>query len=200
MQLLACLASLAAPRLAAQEHHALQPLRMLGGASVAFVAHESGHVAFDLLFHAHPYLKPVHFGPIPFFAIDHHTVPDGEEFAIASAGFWVQESMNEWILSRHPRLRSEDRPFLKGMVLFNTVMPAGYSMAAIFRFGPKERDPHSMASSSGISEPLIGAVVLAPALLDGYRYFHPGQRWAAWAARALKAGSILLTIRAATRP
>ena len=193
-----CLACIVATSLAAQEEpRRSPPLAVLGGASLAFLGHESGHLAFDLVFHAHPYLLPVHFGPIPFFAIEHRTVSNGREYAIASAGFWVQESMNEWILSRHPRLRSEPHAVLKGMVAFNTIMPIGYSMAAIFRFGPKERDPSSIASSSGLPEPAIGALVLAPALLDGYRYFHPDQKWAAWASRALKVGSVLLVVRAA---
>jgi hypothetical protein len=199
--LLACLACVAARSLAAQEepgrHH---PLRFLGGAAFAFVAHESGHVGFDLLFHASPHLAGVRFGPIPFFSIDRRNhVTDGQAFAISSAGFWVQEAMNEWILDRHPQLRHEDHPALRGMVVFNVLMPVGYSMAAFLRTGPIARDPHGMAEAVGLPEPVMGVVVLAPALLDGYRYLHPEKRWAAWASRVAKVGSLLLTVRAAAR-
>ena len=201
MLLLAALACVAARTLAAQEQprHG-RPLLSAGGAALAFVAHESGHLGFDYLYHASPYLDDVRFGPIPFFTVNRrHNVTNAQEFTISSAGFWVQEAMNEWILDRHPNLRHEDHPLLKGMVVFNVLMPAGYSMAGLFRFGPPERDPHGMAGASGLPEPVIGAVVLAPALLDGYRYFHPEKRWAAWASRAAKLGSVLLTIRAASR-
>ena len=199
--LLACVACVTTRSLAAQESPHQRPvLPFLGGAVVAFLSHESGHVIPDLVFHADPHLEGVQFGPIPFFTVaQHNPVTRGQEYAISSGGFWVQETVNEWILSSRPRLRREHAPFLKGMVVFNVLMQAGYSTAAIFRYGPDERDPRSMASSSGLPEPAIGAMILAPAVLDGYRYFHPEKRWAAWASRAVKAGTILLVIRAASR-
>jgi hypothetical protein len=32
-------------------------------------------------------------------------------------------------------------------------------------------------------------------VLDGWRYFHPDARWAAWASRGVKAGMLLLLLR-----
>jgi hypothetical protein len=52
-----------------------------------------------------------------------------------------------------------------------------------------------MASGLGVPEPAIGALVMAPAILDIYRYYRPDSRWAKWATRALAAGSVLLVVR-----
>jgi hypothetical protein len=52
-----------------------------------------------------------------------------------------------------------------------------------------------MASSRRIDERWIGAMVLAPALLDMYRYFNPGARWATWTSRGVKMGSVALVIK-----
>ena len=39
-------------------------------------------------------------------------------------------------------------------------------------------------------------MLLAPALLeDAYRYYVPGQKWAAWASRAAKVGLVLLIVK-----
>src|SRR6476661_5025234 len=40
--------------------------QFLAGAAVGFVAHEAGHLFFDVVFDAQPYVKAVHFGPLPF--------------------------------------------------------------------------------------------------------------------------------------
>jgi hypothetical protein len=175
-------------------------LKFLAGAGVAFVSHESGHLAMNLIFQDHPYLSGVQFGPIPFFAVSHHDdIPKAQVFAVTSAGFWVQEAMNEWILGRHPHLRAEHRPMMKGALAFNVIMPAGYAIAGAFGFGPPERDPRSMADAARVSQPVIGMFVLVPALLDGYRYFHPEARWPAWVSRAVKIGSVALVLRATSR-
>jgi hypothetical protein len=52
-----------------------------------------------------------------------------------------------------------------------------------------------MADSVGVDERAIAAIVLAPALLDGYRYFRPDAAWARWASRAAKAGSVALVLK-----
>ena len=181
-------------------HHAADRLRFAAGATMAFVSHESGHFSFDLLFSANPYLDAVHFGPIPFFAVTgrNHVNPR-QLFAISSAGFWMQEATNEWILSGHSQLRSEHHPMKTGALAFNILMPAAYGVGALFKVGPPERDPRSMASTSGIPEPVIGLIVIAPALLDAYRYLHPEKRWPIWASRAVKLGTVALTFRAASR-
>jgi hypothetical protein len=52
-----------------------------------------------------------------------------------------------------------------------------------------------MADSIGVDERAIGAVILAPALFDAIRYFKPEARWAKWASRVSKAGSVMLIIK-----
>jgi hypothetical protein len=37
-------------------------------------------------------------------------------------------------------------------------------------------------------------MVLAPAILDVYRYFNPNARWAAWTSRGVKVGSVALVM------
>ena len=52
-----------------------------------------------------------------------------------------------------------------------------------------------MAESSNVDERWIGALILAPAVLDTWRYFDPDARWPVWASRAVKVGSVLLIFR-----
>jgi hypothetical protein len=83
----------------------------------------------------------------------------------------------------------------KGLLAFNVVSSAAYAGAAFARTGPAERDTRGMAQSAGVDERWIGAMVLAPAVLDAWRYFEPEARWAAWASRAVKIGMVLLVLR-----
>ena len=53
-----------------------------------------------------------------------------------------------------------------------------------------------MAAGLGAPEPAIGALIMAPAILDIYRYYRPDSRWAKWATRALASGSVLILVRA----
>jgi hypothetical protein len=167
----------------------------LGGIVVGLVAHESGHLFFDAVFDADPGIKRVEFHGIPFFAITHRSMSPREEFTISSAGFWVQEATNEWLLTKRPGLRREQAPFAKGVFAFNIGASAMYSVAAFARTGPPERDTRGMAESARIDERWIGAVVLAPAVFDTWRYFDPDSRWAVWLSRASKVGSVLLVLR-----
>jgi hypothetical protein len=170
--------------------------RFFAGATVGLLAHEGGHLICDVIFDADPEFKRVEFHGIPFFAIRHKPgLPPRKEFVISSAGFWVQHATNELILSRRPRLKSEHAPFTKGIVAFNIGASAAYSVAAFARTGPVERDTRGMAASSRIDEPWIGAIVLAPAILDAWRYLDPDARWAIWISRAVKVGSVLLVLR-----
>jgi hypothetical protein len=163
---------------------------------VALAAHEGGHLFFDLVFDADPGLDRVDFHGIPFFAITHRTdLSRRREFTISSAGFWVQHAGNEWLLTSHPHLRSERAPFKKGMFAFNVLASAAYSGAAFARTGPPERDTRGMAVSSRTDERWIGAMILAPAVLDAWRYFDPDARWAVWVSRAAKVGVVLLIVR-----
>src|SRR6187200_325784 len=89
----------------------------LGGAAVAFGAHESGHLVFNLLFDADPGIGKVDFHGFPFFAITHRSgLSPKREFTISSAGFWVQHGGSEWLLTRRPNLRREHAPFAKGIL------------------------------------------------------------------------------------
>ena len=168
----------------------------LAGAGLALAAHEGGHLVFDGIFDAHPGIKKVSFHGLPFFAITHDQgLSPRREFTIDSAGFWVQEATNELILSRRPGLRRERAPFVKGVFAFNVLASVGYAGAAFARTGPPERDTRGMADSLRWKEPAIGALILLPALLDAFRYYHPDARWATWGSRAAKAGSAVLIAR-----
>jgi hypothetical protein len=169
---------------------------LLGGA-FALAAHEAGHVAADLAFDAGPGVKKVSFARIPFFAITHRPITPGREFIVSSSGFWVQEVSNEILLTRRPRLRDEDAALLKGMLAFNTLASIAYAGAAFAGVGPGERDTRGMARSARVGEPSIGALVLAPAVLDAARYYHPERRWLVWASRASKVAGAALAVRAA---
>lgn len=192
---LVCLMALAWPRPAAAQKDIA---KFLAGAAVGFAAHETGHLIVDAAVGADVEVKKVNAGPFPFFAITHQPVTPVEEFAISSAGFWVQHATNELILTRRPHLRNEHAPFVKGMVAFNVLTSVGYAVAAFAQAGPPERDPRGMAVSARIDEPWIGATILAPALLDGARYYRPETTWLKWASRAAKVGGAVLIVRAAS--
>ena len=181
---------------AQREYSATSALRFLGGALAGLAAHEAGHLVFDVAFDADPSVKRVDFHGIPFFAVTHR--PDlspRRELVISSAGFWVQHAGNEWILTKRPGLRRERAPVLKGVLAFNVASSAAYAGAAFARTGPYERDTRGIADSARIDERWVGALVLAPAVLDAWRYFDPGAKWPAWASRGVKAGMFLLLLR-----
>src|SRR4029077_20039808 len=129
---------------------------------------------------------------IPFFAITHDRRPPTEEFVISSAGFWVQETMDEFLLGRRPRLRQRHAPFAKGMLAFNTLASVAYTGAAFARVGPDERDTRGIAAAARLAEPWIGAAILAPAAFDLARYYKPEVGWLRWASRASKVAGALL--------
>ena len=171
-------------------------LRFLGGAALAFGLHELAHVTADVSSGATPRFTRVDFHGIPFFAI----TPDGdlsrrEQFVVASAGFWVQHAGNEWILSREPQLRRRSAPIRKGMLAFNVLASAAYAGAAFARTGPPERDTLGMAHGARMDERAVGALLLAPAVLDTVRYFKPDATWAVWGSRVMKVGLVLLVLR-----
>jgi hypothetical protein len=178
------------------EHPAVASVKFLAGAGLGLVMHESGHLVFDAAFDASPRITGVRFGPFPFFAITHRgDLSPRRELAISSAGFWIQDLSSEWILTRRPSLRGEHAPVAKGVLAFNILNSSGYACVAFARAGPFERDTRGMAGSSGIDERAIGALVLAPAVLDAIRYFKPEAHWAKWASRAAKVGSVLLVAK-----
>jgi len=169
------------------------------GAAAGLAIHESGHLLFGAIFDANPRVEPLRYGFIPFFKIGHDPVTRREEFVISSAGFWMQYVDSEWILAAKPDLRHEHQPLLKGILAFDLGASTVYSIAAFGEFGPLERDTRGMAVSlgkDGWPEPFVGAIVLAPAVLDGYRYFHPDATWAKWASRGAKIASVVLVAAA----
>jgi len=173
-----------------------QVVLFLTGAATGLAAHEAGHVIADLAYGEKPGLKKVDFHGIPFFAITHRSGrAANEEFVISSAGFWMQQAGNEWLLSKRPRLKSEQAPFAKGYFAFNVLASVVDAGAAFAKTGPLERDTRGMAVSSRLDERWIAAIVLAPALLDGWRYYHPNSKWAAWSSRAVKVGMVVMVAR-----
>jgi hypothetical protein len=192
-----CIAAVmsAMPRPAAAQQRVLT---FLAGGAAGLALHESGHVALDLAMGVPPGLKKVTFGPLPFFAITHDPVSPVREFAISSAGFWMQEGLNEILLkgSRGAPLRDRNAPFRKGMVAFNVLASVAYAAGAFASVGPPERDPRGIASSANISERAIGGVILAPAVLDAMRYYRPDNPWIRWASRAVKIGGAMLILKA----
>ena len=168
---------------------------ILGGVAGLGV-HEAGHLVANWAFEEKVRVKKVDYKGIPFFALSH--APDlspRREFVVSSAGFWAQYLYSEQILTHHPNLKHEQSPFRKGMLTFHVVTSLVYSGAALGKTGPTERDTRGMATSRRIDERWIGALVLAPALLDVYRYFNPDARWATWTSRGVKMGSVALVIK-----
>ncbi len=171
-------------------------LQFFAGAALGLGLHESGHLVLDSTFGAHPGVRKVSAGFIPFFAITHETVSPLKEFTIASAGFWVQHAGSEVLLSRRPNLRREHAPIAKGVLAFNVLTSVMYAGAAFARRGPAERDTRGMAVSADIAEPWIGGTVLAPAVIDGARYFRPQSRALRWASRGAKMAGALAVLKA----
>ena len=177
-------------------HRTADVVKFLAGAALGLAAHESGHLVLDFAFDAKPRVKRVELGGIPFFAITHRSdLSPRREFAVSSAGFWVQESWNEILLTRRPMLRHDHAPLAKGAMAFNILASIGYAAVAFAKTGPVERDTRGMADAVRVDERAIAAIVLAPALLDGYRYFRPDAAWAKWISRAAKAGSVALILK-----
>jgi hypothetical protein len=168
----------------------------LAGGGVGLLAHESGHLFFDGVFQAHAGVKKVSFHGVPFFAITHDSgLSPRREFIIDSAGFWVQEMTNEVLLTRRPNLRHESAPLTKGVFAFNVLASMAYAGAAFARTGPDERDTRGMAESLRWKEPYVGLLILAPAILDAVRFYHPNARWATWGSRSSKALGVVLVLR-----
>ena len=170
--------------------------QVLAGAALGLGLHESGHLVLDVAFGASPGVDKVSAGFIPFFAITHEPVSPAREFAISSAGFWVQHATSELLLSRRPDLRHEHAPVAKGLLAFNVLTSVMYAGAAASRRGPSARDTRGIAVSAGIPEPWVGASMLAPAVLDAARYYRPRSRWLTWTSRASKVTGALLILKA----
>ncbi len=184
------------PAFAQEESGASKFGKVLLGGAAGLGLHETGHLIANWAFEEKVVVKKVDYKGIPFFALSH--APDlspRREYVVSSAGFWAQYLYSEQILTHHPHLKDEESPFRKGMLTFHVVTSLIYSGAALGKTGPVERDTRGMASSRRIDERWIGLMVLAPALLDMYRYFNADARWAAWASRGVKMGSVALVVK-----
>jgi hypothetical protein len=168
---------------------------LLGGAA-GLTLHESGHLVANWAFEEKVDVRKVNYKGIPFFAVAHaNNLSPRREYVVSSAGFWAQFLYSEQILTHHPNLKDERSPFRKGMLTFHVVTSLVYAGAALGKTGPVERDTRGIASSRRIDERWIGALILVPAVLDTYRYFHPDARWAAWTSRGVKMGTVALVLK-----
>jgi hypothetical protein len=177
-------------------------LLFVAGGAGGLLVHEAGHVLVSTAFGARPTTHSLDYGPIPFFAIRHDPVSPRQEFAIAASGFWLQHAASEWILSTRPNVRAEPAPFRKGVLVFHLATSALYAGAALSGLGPPERDTRGMAAAlgpDGIAEPVVGLLVLTPAVLDAYRYFRPQSAWARWASRGAKIAAVSLVVVAGSQ-
>jgi hypothetical protein len=173
------------------------------GFASAFLVHEGCHLAANLLMGNVPRLEPVTFmGFIPFVAVSPGIQcvggscyrRDGSVFGpgprgyylIVSAGFLCQEASNEIILTAQPRIRYQESPFLKGMLLFNTLTSVGYAFANWFHLEPPQGDLAGVDSLGGLPRGVMGALVFTAAALDIARYFAPGVPWIPWVSRGTK--------------
>jgi hypothetical protein len=154
---------------------------LLLGAAAGFVGHELGHVAADLMAGKSIDLVETHLGAVPFFAIQpccHLT--RAEEYAVASAGFLVQDVASELILWTAPRLRSQRHAFLKGVLILHVALSLGYAITGLLGVGPPQSDVNTMARGLDAPSWQVGLMILAPAVVDVYRYLVPGSAWAPW--------------------
>ena len=170
--------------------------KLLLGGVAGLALHESGHLIADWAFEEKVVVRKVGWKGVPFFAISHaNNLSPRREFTVSSAGFWSQWLYSEQILTHHPNLRHEESPFRKGVLTFHVVTLLVYSGAAFGNTGPVERDTRGMAQSLHLNERWLGVMLLAPAVLDTFRYFHPGARWAIWTSRGVKLSYAALVLK-----
>jgi hypothetical protein len=186
-------------RPASPSAHLLDGLKVAAGGVLGLALHESGHVMMGLAFNAHPHTHRAYIGGLPFFAIVHRGgLSPTREYAIAAAGFWMQGMTNERLLAQRAAPGATRATLSTGVFAFNELASLGYGIVALARAGPatdRVIDTRGMAHALHVNEPLIGGLILAPALIDGYRYLHPDVRWAKWASRVAKTGTVLLLLK-----
>lgn len=184
----------------------------LAGGTAGFILHEGTHalVAESFGFDARLESRGK---PIPFVVVRYDLVSKKDEnghvrytddegkpvsngaqkqYAIASAGINSQNITSEIILTLHPNLRQERRPFLKGVLAFDILTSTGYALVG--RKDP-DGDLRGMAESLGVNDKWMGALVFLPAAIDTYRYFYPESRWAPWVSRGSKGYLLGLAFR-----
>jgi hypothetical protein len=216
LALLACLALVTPVRAEAPPEPPTSSLgRKIGMGTLGFVtgflAHESGHLAVNLMLGNVPAFEGLLvFGFIPFFAITPRidcqgevcTKNDGEifaagprgKYAIVSAGFNVQHLTDEVLLSRRPNLRYEDAPYQKGVLLFNVFLSCMYAAGSLTGLQDPHGDMAGMARLTNVHYVPLSFALLAPAAFDTIRYFLPKtSRWSAWVSRGTKLMFVGLT-------
>ena len=173
-------------------HGGCSVCRVLIGAGLGLGIHEGGHLLANWAFRSDVYVKKVHGGGIPFFAIAHRGVlPEWQEQVVSSVGFWTQFAAAEHILTRTPEIRSQQAQVRKGQLAFHIGLSVLYGAAGLGQLGPPERDTRGIARGIGVNERWVGVAVLAPGVLDAYRYYRGSSRWARWGSRAAKMALLL---------
>jgi hypothetical protein len=151
------------------------------GAASGFVGHEMGHMMMDVFFGKSVSFVKVELGPIPFFAIQPCcNLTPREDYVIGSAGFVVGDVSSELILQIAPTLRSHRHAFLKGVLMFDILLAAGYAITGFANIGPPQSDVNTMARGLGVPPWQVGVMLMVPASVDLYRYFVPRSVWAPW--------------------
>ncbi|HXU73848.1 MAG TPA: hypothetical protein VN947_31225 [Polyangia bacterium] len=151
------------------------------GAGAGFVGHEMGHMMMDVFFGKSVSFVGVSLGPIPFFAIQPCcNLTPRENWVIGSAGFVVGDVSSELILQIAPTLRSHRHAFLKGVLMFDILLAAGYAVTGFAGIGPPQSDVNTMARGIGVPAWQVGVMLMVPAAVDMYRYFVPRSVWAPW--------------------
>lgn len=155
---------------------------LLAGAAAGFVAHEAGHLAFDLAVGNDPEFRRVSLGPFPFFAIAPRKAPsDNAAYTAAMMGVLVEAAYTEAIYARNPELRYRHKPLLEGMLAFHLALDLGYAITGFANVGPNESDVNTMARAAGIPRWSVALMLAAPLAFDVLRYVRPDtRRWSMW--------------------
>lgn len=183
--LLFCLCSLGARSAAAKDadYRRVQDwLLFAAGAASGFVAHEAGHLTFDLAVGNDPELRKVKLGPFPFFAIQPSQINTANElYTAAMMGFLVEAAYTEGIFARNPELVKHHRPFHEGMLAFHVALDLGYAITGFAGIGPRQSDVNSMARAADIPPWAVATMLAVPLVFDVLRYVKPEtRRWSMW--------------------
>lgn len=110
---------------------------------------------------------------------------------LAYSGILFMNLSNEILLTRHPNLIDEDRPFLKGMFFSDIVIPAFYTFQG---YADDNSDLLLLQRDLGYDRWAVNAIVLVPAALDLYRYYHPEKKRLRTYARIAKAVPVIICL------
>ena len=163
----------------------------LAGGAVGLAAHESGHLLLHGVLRRRSGLRQ---GRVPRHPVlrDHpQRICRRARSSRSSAGFWVQQATNEWLLTPRPHLRDERAPFAKGVFAFNVLASVALCRRGV-RAHRTDRARHARHGDVVANRRAVDRrVSCSPASSIRWRYFHPDARWAVWASRAVKVGGVL---------